>query len=161
MKPLLTILVMTCCALASGCGGAPAVAAAPSVIAEWIPTIFGYLGKAESALSLLGAWANRFQGVPQVAERLPELHAFLQDAQKSFDDARELAKKGSEFEAQAKELYAQGRESLDKAVALAQSLGIYRQGKLVRPPESEGRSSCPRTDLGPDEVVLELPPNQV
>lgn len=161
MKRLLTLLIALSTALLSGCGAAPAVAGAPGVIADWLPTIFGYLGTAQSALNLLRAWVKRFEHVPAVAERLPELDSFFQEATESFEQARELTRKGAEFEEQAKAAYAQGRQALDKAVALAESLGMYSQGKLVRPPEPEGRAGCPRTDSGPDEVVLELPPNQV
>lgn len=157
MKRLLTLLIAMSCAVLSGCGAAPVAATAPSVIAEWIPTIFGYLGTAEGALNLLRAWANRFESVPAVAERLPELNGFLQEATESFAQARELARKGAEFEQQAKELYRQGRESLDKAVALAESLRMYRDGKLVRPPDAAPRA----VDDGTDEVELVLPPNEV
>jgi len=161
MKRLLTILIAMCCAFVSGCGSAPVVAGAPSVIGAWIPKIFGYLGSAESALNLIGVWVNRWSDVPQVAQHLPELNQLLQDARQSFNEARELARKGAEFEEQARELYAQGRETLDKAVALVESLGMHRDGKLVRPPEAAERSGCTRADAGPDEIVLDLPPNQV
>lgn len=153
------VLLMASC-LSMGCGAASAAATSPGVIASFLPAIFEALGTAEGAMNLLGVWANRFKDVPQVADKIPDLQALLASSRASFARARELARKGAEFEQEARELYREGRQTLDQAVALVTSLGMYRNGRLVPPPSAAPRAGCPRAE-SVDEVVLELPPNQV
>lgn len=135
--------------------------AAVQSVAQWMPTIFAALGTAESAIGVIQGWANRFEGLPAVAAALPRLTALLEQARQDLGQARELAKRGAEFESGAKDLYRRGVAAISQATELLQRLKMYQEGRLLAPPTPPATGDPCVRSVTVDEMALELPPGEV
>jgi hypothetical protein len=134
--------------------GVTSCGAIPASVSASLPAIFSAIGTAEAAVNTFQAWANRFQGAPGVTpEFLASVSQSADEARKSFAEARELARKGAEFEEQAKRATNQGLAAFDAMRQAFKSIGLFRSGRLIHPPD--GRA------LGPDELEVALPPRSL
>lgn len=144
----------TLLAVAMACFGCGALPPAASVVGA-LPAIFDALGTAEAAVNTFEKWADRFDGAPGVTpELLEQIHGLSQECRQSFAEARELARKGAEFEEQATAALNQGLDTFEALKATLASAGLFREGRLLAPAETRSLDR-------PDELVVPLPPRRL